>query len=131
MEREIQMYSPHPNGRLFSRFTHQHDIKVGADKILAELNTYACYNSLRWVIETDIQEGTSQPIQGLFINATHLTIKTNCVKEINEGDIIFLQSPSLWPKGKYFIVDDKVKIDLISVPKQKKLFQHIPLRSLL
>jgi len=144
--KEFPMYSPHPKGKLYERFddhaqipTINRIVKLDGNgtvtdtvfsAFLVELNNYFNYHNFKWVFETELQSEQRETMQGLINNSIYITIKTNCLKEIKSGDILYLEC-GMWRKGKYFVVTGQPKRDYIYTPKMRPTYQHLELRSLM
>lgn len=109
MHAPIQGSQLNPPAKLFKRFTFEKEVslftsssnsqnvlKVDDSKIQYQQNNYVCYYEFAWVEATDMQDSETQPIKGLLIESSNMTIKTNTpyiqkrgdVKKPENGDIV-------------------------------------------
>ena len=83
---------------------------------------------LKWVETTSKEENDEQPIEGLLVPNTYVTIRTNSLKAFAVGDIIELPKSS--PLGGLWVIQDGMTTDYTYTPKQVQTYQYLPLSSL-
>lgn len=129
MQKELPFWSPHKRAKLFKRYIFGSTIeRPDGEKIQFENDRYICYHTFKWQLESDISTGKVQPIKGRIENESNVTIRSTTLLEIQESDIVFLQS-IVGAKGMYFMVG-AVSQDYIYAPKPIKSFVHLILSSL-
>ncbi len=142
---EYPMFSPNDKAKLYKRLTNDMPIKVEDGKIIqveingktlvvgdngiitVQGNRYVYVGKFRWIDDTSKQDTVEQPIDGLIIPNSYITIKTNSLKTFNDGDVIELPKPS--PLAGLWIVTDGKTSDYIYTPKQVQTYQYLPLSS--
>ena len=142
---EHPMFSPHPPAKLYKRLTNDMTVRVENDKIVqiefncktvkvandgiitVQNNRYAHIGQFRWIEETKKEDTDEQPLDGLIVPNSYLTIKTNSLKEFGEGDVVFL--PKDTPFAGLWIIDKGLSIDYIFTPKRVQTYQYLPLSS--
>lgn len=109
--------------------THSEKIRLdNLNTITVQGNNYVYAGNLTWT-ETTAEEGIDeQPIKGLIIKNSYITIRTNSLKQIDEGDIIEL--PNDTASGGMWIVQEGGNVERIYTPKPVQTFQNLPLSSL-
>lgn len=125
---EYPMWSPHPKAKLFKRYTGNQPVAVGSEVITVQGNRYVYSGSFKWVETTTEEKQNEQPLGGLIIENSYLTIKTNSLKEFTTDDVIELPKDTRFA-GLWVIVDG-MTVDYAYTPKQVQTFQHLPLSSL-
>lgn len=100
---------------------------MNGDTITVQNNRYACVGKIKWIENTTKQDTDEQPLEGLIVPNSYITIKTNTLKTIDDGDIIEL--PKGTPLAGYWIVTDGKETQFIYTPKPVQTFQFIPLSS--
>lgn len=135
---EYPMWSPHKRADLFKRYDGElpagitnkvvsiDDKEMHNGVVIIEGYRYVYSGSIKWVETTAEQSQDEQPLDGLIVPNSYITIKTNSLKEIKTGDVIRL------PDGTYaglWIVTDGATKDYAYTPKQVQTFQHLPLSS--
>lgn len=136
---EYPMWSPHPKAKLFKRYTagmaalRTDKIAVkdkeifNSDIIIVQGNRYVCIGTFRWVEETTKQDTDEQPLDGLIVPNSYLTIKTNSLKKFGTGDIVDLPKDTHF--GGLWTITDGISVDMIYTPKTVQTFQYLPLLS--
>ena len=122
------MFSPHPPARFYKKFTGNVPVEFENNEVITvQQNRYVFVCSIRWVEETAKDSYDEQPVSGLLIGNSYLTIKTNSLTPIGDGDIIELPKDTRF--GGLWVVQDGVSVDYTYTPKQVQTFQHLPLSS--
>lgn len=125
---EYPMFSPNEKAKLYKRLTNDMPIEIAnGEKITVQGNRYAYIGKFRWVEHTEKQDGDEQPLDGLIINNSYLTIKTNSLMKFSEGDIIKL--PDDTPFAGYWIITEGQTTDYAFTPKRIQRYQYLPLSS--
>ena len=125
---EYPMFSPHEPARLYKRLTNDMPVEIkNGDTITVQDNRYACVGSFRWIEETAKQDADEQPLDGLIIPNSYVTVNTNTLKKLDDGDVIELPKPS--PLAGLWIITEGKSTDYVYTPKQVQTFQHLPLSS--
>lgn len=123
------MWSPHEKARLFKRYTGEIPVELkDSETITVEDNRYVFSGKLKWVETTSKEENDEQPIEGLLVPNTYVTIRTNSLKAFAVGDIIELPKSS--PLGGLWVIQDGMTTDYAYTPKQVQTYQYLPLSSL-
>lgn len=126
---EYQMFTPHPKAKLFKRLTNDMPVELkNGETITVEDNRYVFSGKLKWVETTSKEENDEQPIEGLLVPNTYVTIRTNSLKAFAVGDIIELPKSS--PLGGLWVIQDGMTTDYAYTPKQVQTYQYLPLSSL-
>lgn len=126
---EFPMWSPHEKARLFKRYTGEIPVELkDSETITVEDNRYVFSGKLKWVETTSKEENDEQPIEGLLVPNTYVTIRTNSLKAFAVGDIIELPKSS--PLGGLWVIQDGMTTDYAYTPKQVQTYQYLPLSSL-
>lgn len=126
---EFPMWSPHEKARLFKRYTGEIPVELKDSKTMTvEDNRYVFSGKLKWVETTSKEENDEQPIEGLLVPNTYVTIRTNSLKAFAVGDIIELPKSS--PLGGLWVIQDGMTTDYTYTPKQVQTYQYLPLSSL-
>ena len=122
------MFSPHPKAKLYKRLTNDMPIELkDGETITVQGNRYVLIGRFRWIEETAKQDADEQPINGLIIPNSYVTVKTNSLKRFDDGDVIELPKPS--PLAGLWIITEGKSTDYVYTPKQVQTFQHLPLSS--
>lgn len=125
---EYQMFTPHPKAKLYKRLTNDMPVELkNGDTITVQNNRYACVGKIKWIENTTKQDTDEQPLTGLIVPNSYITIKTNTLKTIDDGDIIEL--PKGTPLAGYWIVTDGKETQYVYTPKPVLAYQLIPLSS--
>lgn len=123
------MWSPHEKARLFKRYTGEIPVELkDSETMTVEDNRYVFSGKLKWVETTSKEENDEQPIEGLLVPNTYVTIRTNSLKAFAVGDIIELPKSS--PLGGLWVIQDGMTTDYAYTPKQVQTYQYLPLSSL-
>lgn len=126
---EFPMWSPHEKARLFKRYTGEIPVELkDSETMTVEDNRYVFSGKLKWVETTSKEENDEQPIEGLLVPNTYVTIRTNSLKAFAVGDIIELPKSS--PLGGLWVIQDGMTTDYAYTPKQVQTYQYLPLSSL-
>ena len=126
---EFPMWSPHEKARLFKRYTGEIPVELkDSETMTVEDNRYVFSGKLKWVETTSKEENDEQPIEGLLVPNTCVTIRTNSLKAFAVGDIIELPKSS--PLGGLWVIQDGMTTDYAYTPKQVQTYQYLPLSSL-
>lgn len=136
---EYPMFSPHEPARLYKRLTNDMAIMntgkivvngkeiADSDTITVQDNRYACVGSFRWIEETAKQDTDEQPLDGLIVPNSYVTIRTNSLKSFDDGDVIKITGDT--PLAGFWLIIDGKTTDYIYTPKQIQTFQHLPISS--
>ncbi len=125
---EYPMFSPHPKAKLYKRLTNDMPIELkDGETITVQGNRYVLIGRFRWIEETTKQDADEQPLDGLIIPNSYVTVKTNSLKRFDDGDVIELPKPS--PLAGLWIITEGKSTDYVYTPKQVQTFQHLPLSS--
>lgn len=125
---EYPMFSPHPKAKLYKRLTNDMPIELkDGETITVQGNRYVLVGRFRWIEETTKQDADEQPLNGLIIPNSYVTVKTNSLKKFDDGDVIELPKPS--PLAGLWIITEGKSTDYVYTPKQVQTFQHLPLSS--
>jgi hypothetical protein len=126
---EFPMWSPHEKARLFKRYTGEIPVELkDSETMTVEDNRYVFSGKLKWIETTSKEENDEQPIEGLLVPNTYVTIRTNSLKAFAVGDIIELPKSS--PLGGLWVIQDGMTTDYAYTPKQVQTYQYLPLSSL-
>ena len=126
---EFPMWSPREKARLFKRYTGEIPVELkDSETMTVEDNRYVFSGKLKWVETTSKEENDEQPIEGLLVPNTYVTIRTNSLKAFAVGDIIELPKSS--PLGGLWVIQDGMTTDYAYTPKQVQTYQYLPLSSL-
>lgn len=72
---EFPMWSPHEKARLFKRYTGEIPVELkDSETMTVEDNRYVFSGKLKWVETTSKEENDEQPIEGLLVPNTYVTI---------------------------------------------------------
>ena len=124
MHAPIQGSQLNPPAKLYKRFTFE--VKTGTtagyeynegsitinseDSITFENNRYVCHFSFAWVESTDIQESEMQPLRGLIVESSNMTIKMNAPYLQKKGDVQKPENGDIIQIGDTFwVVQDGVQ----------------------
>lgn len=123
---EYPMFSPHPKAKLYKRFTGDMPIELkDGETITIQNNRYVFVGKFIWIESTSKDSQSEQPLDGLIISNSYVTIRTNSLKEFDCGDIIEL------PKGSrlngLWTIEDGATVDYVYTPKQVQTYQYLPL----
>ena len=125
---EYQMFTPHPKAKLFKRLTNDMPFELkNGESITVQDNRYVCVGKFKWIESTTKQDTDEQPLDGLIIPNSYMTIKTNSLKTFDDGDVVEL--PKDTPFAGYWIVTDGKETQIVYTPKPVQAFQFIPLSS--
>lgn len=125
---EYPMFSPNKKAKFYKRLTNDMPVELkNGETITIEDNRYALAGKFRWIEETQKEDTVEQPLGGLEIPNSYITIKTNSHIEFDDGDVVYLPKPS--PLAGYWIITEGKTTDYIYTPKQVQTYQHIPLSS--
>lgn len=128
MAYEYPMFSPHPKAKLYKRLTNDTAVKVDdADTITVQSNRYAFACKLKWIEYTEKQDTDEQPLDGLIVPNSYVTIQTNSREKFDDGDIIQIVGDT--PLAGYWLIMDGKSTDYVYTPKQIQRFQYLPLSS--
>ena len=128
MAYEYPMFSPHPKAKLYKRLTNDTTVKVDdADTITVQSNRYAFTSKLKWIEHTEKQDTDEQPLDGLIVPNSYITIQTNSREKFDDGDIIQIVGDT--PLAGFWLVMDGKSTDYVYTPKQVQRFQYLPLSS--
>ena len=126
MIKEYPMYSPNAKAKVCKKYTGDVSIKIENDIIKTQKSNYRVIGYIKWVDITDLTGGDEQLIKGDTMSANYITIRTNTLLTINEGDLIVL------PDGTKWIVQGTGSaISYINTPKRRQTYQTLPLASTL
>lgn len=125
---EYPMWSPHKRAKLYKRYTGNQAVVAQGETIVVQNNRYVLSGRIKWVEETPKESNDEEPIGGLLVENEYLTIKTNSLLEVGDGDIIELPKDS--PFAGLWVVQSGKTIDHIYTPKPLQTYQHLPLSSL-
>lgn len=143
---EYPMYSPHAKAKLYKRFTADKNISVSDDTAAVTMGDggttikedgniitvqhlrYALKGKFKWVESTAQENNGEQPLQGLIVESSYITIKTNSLLSFSEGDIIELPKSS--PFAGLWIVQGGATADVVYTPKPVQTYQYLPLSTL-
>lgn len=129
----VFMWSPHPWGKLFSRFTFEREIQASCGdndfSITTQLNNYVNYKKFRWIIADEPSFGDEQSKSGLTAETGYISIRTNSTDEIKQRDIVCIEHPQ-WGGAKYFIIAEAPHQKYIYTPNPKLQFQYLTLQLL-
>ncbi len=123
---EYPMFSSHPKAKLYKRFTGNMPIELkDSETITVQNNRYVYIGKFKWIESTSKDSQSEQPLEGLIISNSYVTIRTNSLKEFDCGDIVEL------PKGSRFdglwTIEDGATVDYVYTPKQVQTYQYLPL----
>ena len=125
---EYPMFTPHKKAKLYKRLTNDMPIKLKDDEIITvQDNRYVCVGKFKWIETTAKEDVDEQPLTGLMVPNSYVTIKTNSLKKFASGDVIMLPKPSLL--AGLWIVQDGQSTEYAYTPKQVQTFQYLPLSS--
>ena len=125
---EYPMFSPHEPARLYKRLTNDMPVELkNGETITVQNNRYVCVGKFKWIESTTKQDTDEQPLDGLIIPNSYMTIKTNSLKTFDDGDVVEL--PKDTPFAGYWIVTDGKETQIVYTPKPVQAFQFIPLSS--
>ena len=114
---EYPMFSPHEPARLYKRLTNDMPVEIkNGDTITVQDNRYACVGSFRWIEETAKQDTDEQPLDGLIVPNSYVTIRTNSLKKFDDGDVIKITGDT--PLAGFWLIIDGKTTDYIYTPKQ-------------
>ena len=123
MSLEFPMFSPFQPAKLYHGFVYDEE-----DDIDKQLVNFATCKKIKWIFEGETKVGTFQPISGLIMKEGKFRIRTNSLEDIEEGDLIELQHPTL--KKQYFKVCEQPQIEYIFCPKCRQTYPHILLTTI-
>lgn len=125
---EYPMFSPHPKAKLYKRFTGDIPIELKDNEtITVQSNRYVYVGRFKWIENTQTEDGDEQPLSGLVVANSYVTIKTNSLKTFACGDVVELPKGTILA-GLWEICDGKTK-DYTYTPKQVQTYQYLPLSS--
>lgn len=143
---EYPMFTPYPRAKLYKRFTSDMELKADGNGVIqikfngriievadggiltVQNNRYVCVGKFRWIENTQKEDTDEQPLNGLIVGNSYITIKTNSLKKFDKGDIV--QLPKGTPLAGLWIIDDGKSTDYIFTPKQVQTYQYLPLSSM-
>lgn len=126
---EYHMWSPHPKAKLYKKFTGNLPAELKCNEVITvQKDCYVFIGCFKWVEETSQDKYDEQPISGLLVANSYITVKTNSLKEFAVGDVVELPHDSRL--GGFWIITDGATVDYAYTPKQVQTFQHLPLSSL-
>jgi len=129
INQELPFWSDHPRAKLFKRYIYASEMeRPDGIKIKFENESYVSYHSFKWQLESSMSTEKVSYIKGLVENQSSPTIRSSTLLDIQEDDIVFLQS-SVSSKGVYYIVN-AVEQDYIRCPKMRKSLVHLSLSSI-
>ncbi len=145
MAYEYPMWTPHEKAKLYKRYTADVDVTMREEEpedstppdqdflpvkevITIQDNRYVYRSSFKWVEVTDDSNMSNQPISGLILDNSYLTIRTNSRQKFNTGDIVMLPKSSQFAGA--WIIDDGRTIEFTYTPKQVQTYQTLPLSNL-
>ncbi len=125
---EYPMFSPNDKAKLYKRLTNDMPVEIrNGEKITVQDNTYVYIDKLRWIEETAKQDADEQPLDGLIVPNSYVTIKTNSLAKFDGGDVIEIVGDT--PLAGFWLIVEGKTTDYIYTPKQIQTFQHLPLSS--
>ncbi len=125
---EYPMFTPYLKAKLYKRFTSDMPIELkDGETITVQNNRYVFVGKFRWIENTQKEDTDEQPLNGLIVGNSYITIKTNSLKKFDKGDIV--QLPKGTPLAGLWIIDDGKSTDYIFTPKQVQTYQYLPLSS--
>lgn len=126
---EYPMFSPHPKAKLYKRLTNDMPVELqNGDTITVQSNRYACVSKrIKWIEYTEKQDTDEQPLDGLIIPNSYVTIQTNSREKFDDGDIIQIIGDT--PLAGFWLIMDGKSTDYVYTPKQVQKFQYLPLSS--
>ena len=136
---EYPMFSPNEKAKLYKRLTNDMPV-MKTDKIVSkgneipdsdvvtvQNNRYVCVGTFQWIEHTEKQDGDEQPLNGLIVESSYLTIKTNSLKQFRVGDIVKL--PNDTPFAGFWEITGGATTDYAFTPKLIQRYQYLPLLS--
>lgn len=128
MAQEYPMFSPNKKAKLFKRLTNDLPVELkDGEVITVQDNRYVCVGKFRWIENTQKEDVDEQPLNGLIIPNSYITIKTNSHRIFDDGDVVELPQGNRLA-GLWIITDGKTT-DYIYTPKQVQTYQYLPLSS--
>ena len=125
---EYPMFSPHPKAKLYKRFSSDMPIELkDGESITVQNNRYVYVGKFKWIENTQKEDTDEQPLDGLIVPNSYVTIKTNSLKKFDDGDVV--QLPEGTPFAGFWIIRDGKSTDYIYTPKQVQTYQYLPLSS--
>ena len=125
---EYPMFTPYLKAKLYKLFTSDMPIELkDGETITVQNNRYVFVGKFRWIENTQKEDTDEQPLNGLIVGNSYITIKTNSLKKFDKGDIV--QLPKGTPLAGLWIIDDGKSTDYIFTPKQVQTYQYLPLSS--
>ena len=125
---EYPMFTPYLKAKLYKRFTSDMPIELkDGETITVQNNRYVFVGKFRWIENTQKEDTDEQPLNGLIVGNSYITIKTNSLKKFDKGDIV--QLPKGTPLAGLWIIDDGKSTDYIFTPNQVQTYQYLPLSS--
>lgn len=122
---EYPMWSPHEKAGLYKRYTADMPVVLqDGESITVQGNHYVCIGKIRWIEVTEKNENEYQPLDGLLTPNGYLTIRTNSLHKLENGDLIVTD-------GTMWQVDGDIRIGYIYTPKKVQTFQYLELRKVL
>lgn len=120
---EYPMWSPNKRAKYYKRYTA--DVQVtAAEVITVQKNRYV--NTLRtfkWIDITPKEDVDEQPLTGLMVANSYMTIRTNSDIDFQTGDIVELPGMGLW------IIQPGIKTEYVMTPKRIPAYKTLPLSS--
>lgn len=125
---EYYMWSPHPKAKVYKRFTGDIPVELKDNEVITvEGNRYVYAGKITWVETSAKSDTDEQPLDGLIVQNSYLTVKTNSLKKFSAGDIIDLPRDTQF--GGMWIITDGISTDMIYTPKPIQTYQYLPLSS--
>ena len=125
---EYPMFSPHEPARLYKRLTNDMPVELkNGETITVQNNRYVCVGKFKWIESTTKQDTDEQPLDGLIVPNSYVTIRTNSLKKFDDGDVIKITGDT--PLAGFWLIIDGKTTDYIYTPKQIQTFQHLPISS--
>jgi|GEM_PF-5807441 len=134
MQYEIPFWSPHPKGKAYKQYTFDLPLELKnrageVETIVVQGQNYACHFAFKWQFVYDVSKGKNQALQGLVMDEESVLIRTNCVKDIDVGDVVWLKSQANKDGTKYTVVD--VRQQWAYCPKMVRTFLNLSLKAIL
>lgn len=125
---EYPMFTPHKRAKLYKRLTNDMAIKLQNEEIITiQNNRYVYAGKFKWIENTSKQDMDEQPLNGLIVPNSYISIKTNSLKVFDDGDVVELPDSS--PLSGLWIITDGKETEYIYTPKQIQTYQILPLSS--
>lgn len=125
---EYPMFTPHKKAKLYKRLTNDTSIKLQNEEIITvQNNRYVYAGKFKWIENTSKQDMDEQPLNGLIVPNSYISIKTNSLKVFDDGDVVELPVGS--PLSGLWIITDGKETEYVYTPKQIQTYQILPLSS--